>query len=100
MSAVGPTIAPWVRFAILTGLRQTEQLTMEWANVDLELGIVTLPETKAGGVQYAPLNEEAKDILRSLDSWQRSKWVFPSGNPRECASRVAALGTDDLFRRT
>jgi len=81
MSAVGPTIAPWVRFAILTGLRQSEQLTMEWANVNLELGIVTLPETKAGGVQYAPLNEEAKDILRNLDSWQRSKWVFPSGNP-------------------
>ena len=56
-------------------------MTMEWANVDLELGIVTLPETKAGGVQYATLNEEAKEILRDLDSWQRSKWVFPSGNP-------------------
>jgi len=81
LKAVGPTMAAWVRFAILTGLRQTEQFTLEWANVDLELGIITLPETKAGGVQYAPLNEEAKDILRNLDSWQRSKWVFPSGNP-------------------
>ena len=81
LTAIGPTLAPWVRFAILTGLRQREQLTMEWANVDLELGIITLPETKAGGVQYAPLNEEAKEILRDLNSWQRSKWVFPSGNP-------------------
>jgi integrase len=81
LAAMGPTYAPWARFAILTGLRQSEQLTMEWANVDLELGIVTLPETKAGMVQYAPLNEEAKEILRNLDSWQRSKWVFPSGNP-------------------
>ncbi len=81
LTAIGPTLAPWVRFAILTGLRQSEQLTMEWANVDLELGIITLPETKAGGVQYAPLNEEAKDILRNLDSWHRSKWVFPSENP-------------------
>ena len=26
-------------------------------------------------------NEEAKTIFRNLDSWQRSKWVFPSGNP-------------------
>ena len=81
LKAAGPTMASWVRFGILTGLRQTEQFTLEWANVDLELGIITLPETKAGGVQYAPLNEEAKDILRNLDSWHRSKWVFPSGNP-------------------
>lgn len=81
MAAIGPTYAPWVRFAILTGLRQKEQFTLEWANVDLDLGLLTLPETKAGGVQYAPLNEEAKAILRNLDSWQRSKWVFPSGNP-------------------
>ena len=28
-----------------------------------------------------PLNEEAKGILRGFDSWQRSKWVFPSENP-------------------
>ncbi|MCH7615547.1 MAG: site-specific integrase [Nitrospinae bacterium] len=81
MTAIGPTHAPWVRFAVLTGLRQKEQFTLEWANVDLELGLITLPETKAGGVQYAPLNAEAKEILRNLDSWQRSKWVFPSGNP-------------------
>jgi integrase len=81
MTVLGPTYAPWVRFAILTGLRQKEQFTLEWANVDLELGLVTLPETKAGGVQYAVLNEEAKTILRNLDSWQRSRWVFPSGNP-------------------
>ncbi len=62
MVAIGPIYAPWVRFAILTGLRQKEQFTLEWGNVDLELGLVTLPETKAGGVQYAVLNEEAKTI--------------------------------------
>jgi integrase len=49
--------------------------------VDLERSILTLPTTKTGGVQYAHLNEEAKAILRGLDSWQRSKWVFPSENP-------------------
>jgi len=29
------------------------------------------------------LNEEAKALLQSLDSWQRSKWVFPSRNPAQ-----------------
>jgi len=32
-------------------------------------------------VQYVHLNEEATTLLRGFDSWQRSKWVFPSENP-------------------
>jgi integrase len=43
--------------------------------------LLTLPATNAGDVQYVYLNEEAKLILRGLDSWQRSVWAFPSENP-------------------
>jgi integrase len=39
-----------------------------------------LPATKAGDIQYVPVTQEAKDILRGFDSWQRSVWVFPSLN--------------------
>lgn len=81
LDKLGPTYSPWARLAILTGLRQAEQFRLQWKDVDLGRGILTLPTTKAGGVQYAHLNEEAKAILRSLDSWERSKWVFPSENP-------------------
>jgi integrase len=81
LQALGPVYAPWARLAILTGLRQKEQFTLQWKDVNFERGVVVLPHTKAGGVQYAYLNEEAKTVLRGLDSWQRSKWVFPSQNP-------------------
>lgn len=81
LDQLGPVHGPWARLAILTGLRQAEQFRLQWKEVDLERGILTLPTTKAGGVQYAHVNEEAKAILRSLDSWQRSKWVFPSEIP-------------------
>lgn len=81
LKKLGPIHGPWARLAILTGLRQAEQFRLQWKDVDLERGILTLPITKAGGVQYAHLNEEAKAILRGLDSWHRSKWVFPSENP-------------------
>lgn len=80
LEALGPVYARWARLAILTGLRQKEQFSLKWADVDLAGGRITLSETKAGGVQHLYLNEEAREILRSLDSWQRSKWVFPSGN--------------------
>lgn len=78
---IGSPYRSWVRLAILTGKRLSEQFGMKWADVDLERGILTLPTTKAGGVQYVHLNEEAKTILRGFESWQRSKWVFPSENP-------------------
>ena len=81
LEQLGQKYGPYARFAMLTGLRQREQFHMEWSNVDLEKGLLTLPLTKSGDVQYIPLNEEAKAILRSLDSWQRSRWVFPSNKP-------------------
>lgn len=80
---LGPTYGPYARLAILTGMRQQEQFRLEWSNVDFERGMVALPHTKAGEIQYVPLNDEATAILRSLDSWQRSKWVFPGKNPAQ-----------------
>ena len=81
VEALGPTYGPWARLAILTGMRQDEQFGLRWKDVDLERGLLTLPTTKAGDCQSVHLNGEAKAILRGLNSWQRSVWVFPSKNP-------------------
>jgi integrase len=87
---LGPTYAPWIRLAILTGLRKSEQFGLRWKDVELDLGIITLPHTKSGNLQYVPLSEEAKGILRGLQAVNeaqaianlqpRSIWVFPSEN--------------------
>ena len=81
LTALGAVYGPWARLAILAGLRRQEQFSLRWDQVDWEQGVVTLLKTKAGLIQYVHLNEEAKSILRGLDSWQRSVWVFPSQNP-------------------
>jgi integrase len=98
---LGARYAPWVRLAVLTGMRQMEQFSLRWEYVDLNRGLLTLPTTKAGGVQYVYLNLEAVTILRELDNQavkahavieaqaiarnepplSRSAWVFPSENP-------------------
>ena len=64
LDKLGPVYGPWARFAILTGLRQAEQFRVQRKDVDLERGLLTLPTTKAGGVQHAHFNEEATAILR------------------------------------
>jgi len=78
---IGAPYAGWVRLAILTGMRQMEQFSLRWEHVDLERGVLTLPTTKAGGVQYVRLNEEAKMLLQGFIPGNKSVWVFPSENP-------------------
>lgn len=83
LEKLGPIYGPWVRLAILTGLRLGEQFSLRWADVNLDLGVIVLPETKAGKVQYAPLNDEAKTILRTrqiqqLNRNEVSPFVYPS----------------------
>ncbi len=80
LETLGKPYRTWARLAILTGLRKTELFSLRWANVDCEQGFLTLPKTKAGKVQYVPLNEEAKGLLRTFSSWEWSAWVFPSKN--------------------
>lgn len=107
LKALGPVHGPWARLAILTGMRRTEQFTLRWEHVDLQHGIITLPATKAGGVQYVHLNDEARAILGSFDRSRRSDWVFPSENPethldgrnfyrRVWLPTVAKLGIEDV----
>ena len=90
---LGPVYGPWARLAILTGMRKTEFFSLRWSELDLERGLATLPQTKTGGVQYAHLNEEAIEILRGMDSWKRSVWVFPSKNPAQ------HLDSDNFYGR-
>jgi integrase len=78
---IGAPYAGWVRLAILTGMRQMEQFGLRWEHVDLERGVLTLPTTKAGGVQYVRLNAEAKTLLQGFIPGNKSVWVFPSENP-------------------
>ena len=104
LQQLGPTYGPWARLAILTGLRQAEQFSSRWADLDIDHGMFTLPATKAGEVQYVRLNEEAKGILRCMQAVReaesiaeprkRNPWVFPSEsgstsiNPRSFYTRI------------
>ena len=68
---------------LLTGMRLGEQFKLRWSDVDLERGLITLPATKAGKVQYVRLNEEAKVILRTRQIQQMNRnvvspFVYPS----------------------
>lgn len=75
--ALGQIEYSWLRLAILTGLRQANQFSLckEW--VDLEAGIVLVPQTKNRQPRVVLLSQEAAEILRAqMARHPDSPWVF------------------------
>jgi len=54
-----------IRLLILTGARLNEILTLQWQHVDLENGLLMLPESKTGR-KVILLNKAAREILEGL----------------------------------
>jgi integrase len=73
--------------AIYTGMRRKEQFSMVWNQVDLERGLIFLPNTKPGESAYVELNSYVIHVLQMLkDRYGPSgpaedARVFPIDNP-------------------
>lgn len=79
-SATTTTLCPsdWdlVEFAFLTGLRQEEQFTLPWANIDFAHERIRVDPGKNGIGRYVPMHPRVKEILESLPSRHTSEWVW------------------------
>lgn len=73
----------FVRFAMFTGLRRGELFKLAWNDVDFERGMVTLRAPKGGKTTTLPLNQQAIDVLRSLDV--TGTFVFPGKDGKQRA---------------
>lgn len=82
--ALGEPYASWVRIAVLTGLRQSEQFMLRWNDVHLDRGVLTVPSPSHGAVAEVALSPEAVTLFRGLRTQTESRWVFPDPkNPRQ-----------------
>jgi integrase len=62
---IGPHAAAAIRLLILTGARLREVLHLKWEHVDLERGMLLLPDSKTGKKAIV-LNAPALDVLANL----------------------------------
>lgn len=70
-------IAPIIRFALSTGMRQGEILALTWKHVDTKKRTATLEDTKNGDRRVAPLAPSALALLDSIPRAIRGP-VFPT----------------------
>src|SRR5262249_36811352 len=71
---------PLVLTALNTGLRQGELLRLTWADIDWNVAVLTIHETKAGERRRTPMNSTAVGLLSALKATSTatpSERVFP-----------------------
>ena len=68
-----------IQFAMLTGLRISEIISIRWEHINFEAGSVVLPATKTGRRTH-PLSTPALSVLAELPN--RSDYVFCTGRLR------------------
>ena len=67
-----------VVLALSTGMRFSEILGLQWTDVDLKRGSITIGDSKNDESRVVPLQGEARKRLRQRVSRFKGNWVFPS----------------------
>jgi len=84
-----PEREPEFDLALHTGMRRSEQYGLRWENVNLRLGIITIPCSKHGERRYAPVNSRARAALESLRQQRDgSERLIPRGHGRRWFERA------------
>lgn len=77
---IGPHVAAAIRLLILTGCRLGEILALEWRHVDLERGLIHLPDSKTGAKTIV-LGAPALEILANVPRIEKSPYVIAGEDP-------------------
>gem|GEM_PF-6983726 len=96
-------LALMVKFALLTGLRRGEIFKLDWRNVSLDEGFITLIDPKGGKDTVLPLSLAALDVLRQARDNQLSdpgtEWpCLPPVVMEPCAQSAGQAGNPSSDR--
>lgn len=71
----------FIKLALFTGLRRGELFKLQWDDVDLERGMLTLRDPKSGKTENIPVSMKALEVLKSLEV--TSPFVFPGKDGKQ-----------------
>jgi integrase len=95
---------PLVFVALHTGMRKTEQLSLQWSDVDFKVGQVKVRESKAGKSRIIPMNDTLVETLRRLPRVLNNPYIFVgradgerlTDLPREWERYIESAGIADF----
>ncbi len=62
---------------LLTGLRRSELLQLQWSDIDFDRKEIKLLDTKAGRPHYVPLSTEAIELIKTIPRLDDNPFIFP-----------------------
>lgn len=77
-----------IKLLVFTGARRTEMLTLKWEHVDLERGVLWLPDSKTGRKPVF-LNAPARAVLEALPRVEKNPYVIVGGRNERHLVNVA-----------
>jgi integrase len=82
-SITNPVHLAAVELSLHTGMRQSEQFSLRWSQVDLDRRQIHLPTTKNGKPRRIPLNANSIAALEVLKATGNENHVFPSSRSED-----------------
>lgn len=73
-------LRPIVVVAVNTGMRKGKVLSLKWENIDFNIGVITVEDTKNGDNRKLPMNKQVKKVLANIDKYPESPYVFHKDN--------------------
>lgn len=69
------TAANVMRIALYSGMRRSEILKLQWADIDFQRGFITIRDPKGGRDQSIPMNDAVKSVFQNIKN--DGPYVFP-----------------------
>ncbi len=89
---LGYPMGTFVKMLLLTAQRRTEVATMQWADVDLDAAVWTLPaeRAKSGRIHQVPLSPVSMGILGSLPQFS-GPYIFTTTSGEKAVAAYSAV---------
>lgn len=92
-------IGDYLKLVLFTGLRRREASSLNWSDINLSDGTLTVSDTKNGKPLTIPLSTPVLQLLQNrYDERDSSPWVFPSSGksghleePKKAVARIAEI---------
>ena len=84
--------------ALHTGARKGELQNLQWSEVDFDLGIISLLDTKNGERRDIPMNETVRSTLEALQ--RKSEFVFPNRNGKRIDNAQIQIAFQEALRKS
>jgi integrase len=99
-----PSQLPALIVALHTGMRQSEQFSLEWSEIDFDRKKIFLDDTKNGSNREVPMSKTCFQALKELEAKKQNAWVFQADrykarlkNPRQWFETVLRDAKVDNF---